>query len=117
MLAAINAGDAVSWLTFAGVALAAYLIYRGGGSVALSVLQGANEVLEKRVHELERAHAEDARLIADLQAKTDVAIALQPLHDDLRDHARQAEARSERLLAVLEMIAARLGPEPNGGNE
>lgn len=103
---------------FVGIALVvagAYALWRGGGGTALDTLQLANRVLETRVHELSK---EVALLRADnaaLSAKTDFAMALAPIMVWAESHERNAEKRSTAMLDLLAMLAARLGPDANGG--
>jgi hypothetical protein len=109
------ATDPVSTFT-SGAALVmlvaiAWIVYRGGGGTALDVLQKANKVLEEKVHDLEAQVTSNAKTIAELQARTDVAEALEPLMAWAHTHEHNAETRSARQLTVLELIANRLGPD------
>lgn len=85
---------------------------RHGGGTALEELERANSVLERRVHELETSDAAKSMRIAELEAKTDVALAITPVLEALRMHELEAAKRSNATLLLLELIAARLGPEP-----
>lgn len=100
------------WITL-GMALAGFLyVRRYGGGAALDELQRANSILADRVHELER---ENVRLHADvarLQERTDVALAVQPVSRAIAEHERAAAARGEAMLRVLDMIARRMGADP-----
>ena len=84
---------------------------RFGGGLALAELQRANRILSRSVRELENKLAKATARIAELEARTDVAVAILPVLDALRSHEVQAETRSIRTLAVLDLIAQRLGPE------
>ncbi len=87
-------------------------IKRGGGDAAMSVLTKANGILADKVHELEKQGKLDAAKIAHLQAQTDITVALLPLTRALELHEDHAKIRGDAQLAVLEMLAARLGPDP-----
>lgn len=86
-------------------------VRKHGGGAALEELERANRVLERRVHELETSDAAKSMRIAELEAKTDVALAITPVLEALRVHETQAAARSTATLDVLHMIAAKLGPD------
>jgi hypothetical protein len=114
-------GTLPGWLTFAGVILAAWIFYKGGGGTAISSLQAANTVLEKRVHDLETQARHDNATIAELRGRTDVSIALKPILEWTVHHEARAQQRHEEQMklqtanvTILEMVADRLGPEPNG---
>jgi len=113
---AILAGSVAQWLTVAAVIVGAWLIYRGGGGTALETLQTANRILERRVHDLEAQGKQDARLIAELKGKTDMALAIKPFMEWGTEHETRAQERHEGTLHVLELIAARLGPDADGGH-
>jgi hypothetical protein len=114
-------GTLPGWLTFAGVVFAAWIFYRGGGGTAISSLQAANTVLEKRVHDLETQARRDNATIAELRGRTDVSIALKPILEWTVHHEVRAQERHEEQMklqkanvTILEMVGERLGPEPNG---
>lgn len=114
---ALQAGTLAQYLTLLAVIVGAFFVWRGGGSTALGVLETANRVLEERVHELERLRAKDVATISELQGRTDVALALVPLVTAIDTHEERAAARFERMLAVQDLIASRLGPDANGEAE
>lgn len=105
---------APEWITI-GLMVGAFVFARRfGGGAALAELERANTVLERSVREL---RADNARLTAEvavLRARTDVAVAIAPVLEALRNHEVQAATRSDAMLAVLGQIAGRLGPEPDG---
>lgn len=104
-----------TWEIVALLAALAAILYvrRHGGSDALEALERSNRILTGRVHELERENHRQAGEIASLRAKTDVASAVAPVLDALRHHEERATERTDRTLAVLSLIADRLGPESN----
>lgn len=117
MLAAVAIGTVGQWLTVATVAVVALLVWRGGGGAALAVLETANRILERRVHELEEKSRADGLKIAELTAKTDFTLALAPIHAEIQAHDLRAQARAERMLVVLDLIAHRIGPDNGGSHE
>jgi hypothetical protein len=114
VIAALGIGTLPAWLTVAGVLTAAWVFYRGGGGTALHTLSEANRVLERRVRDLEEQVKRDAATIAQLTAKTDIAVALEPLISWTREHEVHDREQFERILNVLDLIASRLAPEDNG---
>jgi hypothetical protein len=113
----VNLGNVPAWVALALAAAAAWTLIRGKAGDAVGILQTANEVLAERVKELERETKVQAATIAELQARTDFTVALQPVVASLSEHEAQSAKRGERferLLDVLEVVASRLGPEPNG---
>jgi hypothetical protein len=110
-VAASILGTVPAWLTVAAVVIGAWLIWKGGGGTALGTLQTANRILERRVRDLEAQSREDAKLIAELQGKTDMALAVQPFMAWAETHEARAEERLAKTLVVLDLIAAKIGPE------
>jgi phage shock protein A len=94
--------------------LAAWFLFRHGGSTALAELERANRILERRVHELEAENRQLTAAIASLRARTDVATALEPLSQLLATQHGEAMTHFSQLETLLGMVADRLGPEPNG---
>lgn len=102
---AIHLQTVASWSTVLVALFIAWRISKGGGGSAVSELSKANEVLEKRIHEL-GAEVRDLRVEnTALKARTDFNAVMQ-LHEE------RAAARSEKILVVLNMIAEKIG-----GNE
>lgn len=108
-------GTVPAWLTVLGVVLAGYFFVRGAGGTALSTLQTANQVLERRVHTLEAQAKADAALIAELKARTDLSVQLAPLLAWTGDHEARDQQRFEKTIAVLGEIADRLAPGTGTG--
>ena len=108
-------GTVPAWLTVAAVVIGGYVIWKGGGGTALNTLQTANQVLERRVHDLEQQALGDAKMIAELKGKTDMALAVQPFMTWAETHEERAAIRHEKTLIVLDLIAARIGPEAPTG--
>jgi len=111
VLAALEVGTLAQYLTLCAIIVGAFFVWRGGGGSALSILTAANGVLEARVRELEHKQRDDAKLIAELTGRTDVTLALSPLTKSIDGHEQRAQARFDRTLVVLELIASRLGPD------
>ena len=105
------AGTAPLWITMALGLGGVMFVRRFGGGGALAELERANRVLEKRVHEQQSEIKSLTAELALLRSRTDVALAMAPVLKALELHEREAERRSRRTLAVLDLIAARLGPE------
>jgi hypothetical protein len=95
----MDAGTIAQWLTVAVIVFVGWRISRGGGSAALETLELANQVLERRVRDLEA------------NAKADAAT---PLINWSESHEHRAQERHNATLGVLGLIADRLGPETNG---
>lgn len=102
---------APEWVSIALVLGAVLFARRYGGGEALSTLERANTVLEKRVHELEKDNARLTGEVATLNTQTNVAIAIAPVLKALETHEVEAARRSSATLSVLELIAGRLGSE------
>lgn len=102
---------AAEWLALA-LAFGAVLYARHfGGGAALEQLERANRILVHRVDELEDENKRQAVELAKLRNETNVATAIGPVLTALHTHEELAERRSTATLAVLDLIAARLGPE------
>jgi hypothetical protein len=116
-LAAFAVGTLGQYLTVVAIVGVAWLVYRGGGSAALGVLETANRVLEGRVHDLEAQSKVDQATIAALTAKTDLTLATAPVLTAIQGHDLRAQERADKMLTVLDLIAKRLGPDGNGHHE
>lgn len=88
-----------------------WFLRRFGGGTALAELERANRILEKRLQEQAVEIQGLTSELALLRSRTDVALAMAPVLKALELHEREAERRSTRSLVVLDLIAARLGPE------
>jgi hypothetical protein len=92
------------WFGIVVMVAIAWRVARSGGSTAVSELSQVNHVLEDRVHKL-GAEVRDLRVEnAELRARTDFAAVIGV-------HEERAAERAEKTLAVLDLIASRLGPE------
>lgn len=107
-------GTLPGWLTLATLIGGAYLFVRGGGGRALETMESANRILTRRVEDLEESGREKDKQIAELKGRTDVALALGPVLKWTVEHETRAQSRHDATLAVLSLIAERLGPESNG---
>lgn len=87
-------------------------VRRHGGSTALEELERANRVLERRVHELEQLNGELVGQVAALTATRDVSVAIAPVLEALTLHEERAGQRGETTAVLLQMIADRLGKDP-----
>lgn len=113
-------GTLPTWILVVLALAIAWRVSRGGGGAAVSELATANQVLEQR---LQRAREElggevrDLRVEnAELRGRTDVTIAIAPVIEALSAHELRAQERHDGSLRVLDLIAQKLGPEPNGGD-
>jgi hypothetical protein len=104
-------GTLPAWLTIAALIGTAVMFARGGGGIALGQLRTANRVLAERVRELEESDTTKQRKIAELEGRTNVALALVPVLEWTTNHEARAQERQAALLGVLGLIAERLGPD------
>jgi hypothetical protein len=116
--AAIAIGTVAGWASVVTIIIVGLIVWRGGGGFAVQQLQLANEVMEKRIRELELELKNAMSTIEMLRARTDVTEVVRPLIDTEKalvqavlDHERQAANRSDKILGVLDLIAAKLGPD------
>lgn len=115
----IDIGTLASWITLAAL-LAGFVVFaRGGGGVALTHLREANEILTATIKTLEEKLRVAEREISELRGRTDVSVAIAaamgPLLEWSGAHELRAQERHEKTMVVLDLIADRLGPDPNGG--
>lgn len=102
-LAAIgDLSSAVALVIAVGVA---WKVSQGGGGAAVSELSKANEVLEKRLDEQGKELRDLKAKNVELEQRTDFSAVLQV-------HEERATQRHAALLAVVSLIADRLGPDP-----
>jgi hypothetical protein len=114
LIAAGWVGTLPGWLTL-GTLLALGVLLRGGQlGPALGYLREANatltdenRALHKKVVELE---AEKVRLTA----RTDLAPMQTLMLEQARSNEERAQARFERTVTILDLIAERMGADPNG---
>jgi DNA integrity scanning protein DisA with diadenylate cyclase activity len=123
------AGDWLQLAALVVIVAAAWRVTRGGGGAAVQELSTANRVLERRNHEL-GSEVRDLRIeVAELRTRTDFAAAMAAYEERMdearrgdaaraqqqyEEHEARAAARSDNVVRVLELIAARLGPDDNG---
>lgn len=101
----------VAILLVVGLVAGGVVAMRGGGGTAVAGLQATNRELERQVHTLTEKVHQLEKENAELRGKTDVAAQVAPVLQAIKDHEVHAGARSESMLAVLNLIASRLGPE------
>lgn len=121
MLAVSAIGSLPQWLTVVLLLAGGYLVTRGAAGPALEIERNANTTLRERNTELERQLADRTKEVAALVVKTDLAPLQQALVERLEvlghevmEHDRQAAERFRKMCDLLDLIAERLGPEPNG---
>lgn len=90
---------------------AAWINKRGQTGDAVTYLQNANKVLHDENAALKRERLGMIAEIAVLREKTDIALALMPLRGQMDSHERRAEERHKRMIAILGMIAEKMGKE------
>lgn len=98
-------------LLLVGLIAAAVVSLRGGTGTAVAGLQATNRELERQVHTLTEKVHQLEKENAELRGRTDVSAQIAPVLAALQDHETHASARSDAMLAVLNLIASRLGPE------
>lgn len=113
-------GSLPGWITLAVLVAGFYVFVRGGGGVALGHLKDANEILTQTISEQDTKLREAEREISELRGRTDVSIAIAaamgPIVEWSSSHEMRAQERHEKTMVVLDLIANRLGPDPNGGH-
>jgi hypothetical protein len=110
---------AIGWIALVGAIAAGRYLWRGGGGAALQTLTTANNVLERRIHELEERideleelRAADRDTIAMLSDSRDFSLAMQPIIRELQAESVRNQKRFEGTMQILELIAKNCGPEP-----
>jgi hypothetical protein len=111
VIATIAVGTVSGWLTLCAIVGGLWVFIRGGGGAALTALREANDVLEKRVRELEAQVELDRHTIAALSAKTDIAKAILPLIETVTTQDKAAQGRFDHLAQLLTLILDRLTPQ------
>ncbi len=112
-----------------GVLIAGLILFiKGGGGVALSHLKDANDVLTTTVQRQQAQLDEQDRELSELRGRTDVSLAIAsavgPILEWSTNHETRAQDRHEtlinqkhqeheRVMAILALIADRLGPDPH----
>lgn len=108
-------GSLPAWLTLIVVSIVGYFFVRGAGGTALSTLETANRILEGRVHDLEAQVKSDAKLIAELKARSDLSVQIAPIVRWTGEHDEREQQRFEKTILVLGEIADRLAPGTGSG--
>ncbi len=127
LLAATPWGTLPNWLLLGIAIFAAWRLSRGGAGSAVSELSESNRVLERALQEERKSREALGGEVRDLRIEntalkeqTNFAAALgkavQPLVDWTVDHEHRDQRRFESTLKVMDEIARRLGPDPNGDN-
>ncbi len=111
----MDAGEIAQYLTIVAIIAGAVVIWRGGGGAALTTLETANRILERRVNELATSYAASEKEVAALKVRTDHVAALAPLAASMEKHELRAQARADKVLTVLDLIAGRIGPDNGNG--
>jgi len=121
MLATIAWGNLPNWILVGVALIVSWKLSKSGGGMALAEHERANTrlttSLKEAREELAAARLEIAALqtkLARLEGQTNVAVAMTPLVDWTLMHERRAHERHAALIVVLDLIAERLGPDPNG---
>ena len=106
-------GTLPGWLTLLGMAALGWILLRGGVGTAVEGLQATNRELQRQISELQRKVEGLTKENAELRGRTDVALAIAPVIQAVTTHEREAAKRAVAMLDVLDMIATRLGKEPD----
>lgn len=115
ILAAIQWGTLPGWLPLILLVGAALVIpRRGGGGTAIQSLEAHVRVLEQQAKADAATIAELRARNGELRGRTDVTVAIEPVIEALKGHELRAQERHDGSLRVLDLIAKRIGPEPNG---
>lgn len=119
MLATTVWGTLPTWILVGIAILASWRLSKGGAGSAVSELDKSNQVLTRSLADTREKLGNEIRDLrienGELRGRTDVAIALAPVLEWTISHETRAQERHSSMIVVLDLIAARLGPEPNGG--
>jgi hypothetical protein len=120
MVATTVWGTLPTWILVGIAVLAAWRLSKGGAGSAVSELDRSNAVLTRSLADVREKLGSEIRDLrienGELRGRTDVAIALAPVLEWTITHEERAQERHTSMIVVLDLIAARLGPDPNGGN-
>jgi hypothetical protein len=105
-------GTLPQWLTLVGIIGLALALRGGQIGPALSYLRDANSTLETENRELKLQLAEQVAIVASLRARTDLEPMQAALLAQLGGHEDRAQGRFEKTCVLLDLIAERLGAEP-----
>lgn len=118
-LLAVTFAGAIPWviglLGLVGTLSLGYQLWRGGTGQALGYLREANEILRDKLDELEADRRILREQIALLETRTSLEPMVAAVIDQFVGHETRARERHAATLAVLELVARRLGPDANGG--
>jgi tRNA A37 N6-isopentenylltransferase MiaA len=107
---ALSFGTLPQWLTVFSILALGIPIVRGATGIAVKSLRDEKHELER----LTREQAEKIRVqtaeIMELRATRDLAPVQSAMVEAMGQHEQRAADRAEKVLAVLDLIAARLGP-------
>jgi len=109
-LASAIFGTLPNWLTFIAVVGAALALRGGQLGPAVGYLRDANQTLTEEVTTLTAELRERDRMILELHNKTDLEPMQAALIASMQTHEERAAARHVSMLAIMDLIAARLGP-------
>jgi hypothetical protein len=101
------------WLIIsAGLVGVAWINKRGQTGAALEYSQSANKLLHDQNSELKKERTKLIAEVVALRSKTDLSLAVIPLSEQLQAHETRAEDRHKKTVMVLDLIAERLGADP-----
>lgn len=104
-------GTIPGWLTLGALVGLAFLLRGGQLGPAIGYLREANRTLADENKTLTARIADLVTVNAKLHARTDLEPLQTALLEQMRTHEDRAQERHERTLVVLDLIAARLGPD------
>lgn len=104
-IAGLSLGTIAQWVTVATVGALAWVLVRGGGGSAVTILQESNRVLEHHGREQGERIAALTAQVAELRERTDVALAIRPLLDWTSHHEQRDQERFEATLEALREVA------------
>lgn len=104
-------GTLPGWLAVGGVVALAIALRGGQLGPAVGYLREANEALTRERGELRDKLSEERKENAALRVKTDLEPLQVALVHAIEQHEESSAKRDEHVLAVLDLIADRLGPE------
>ncbi|HZL18526.1 MAG TPA: hypothetical protein VFG23_12355 [Polyangia bacterium] len=106
---------APAWILVSVALAAAWRITRGGGGGAVAELTAANKVLEDSLRkERQATHIRVDELggeVRDLRVENSALRERTDFYGVMQAHELNAQERSVKMLAVLDLIASRLGPD------
>lgn len=109
-------GTLPGWLTVITIAGLVVLLRGGQLGPALGYLREANSTLTDENRALARKVLELEAEKVRLTARTDLAPLQVAMLEQAKAHEDRAQGRYEATLKILDLIADRLGPDPNGAS-